>query len=217
MYLSPATTGLLGLLTVAITSTAPAEWAGESIVHSVVDVQFTEVAFALPNLNVVLPTRKFRPLTVTLAPPAAVPVFGVTLLTVGGGVNVNLSALTATLWPAALVSVMSTTPGEDAGDSAFSDVAEVTVKLAAGVLPNFTAVTSGALKFRPVIVTDVPPVWGPVTVDSFLTTGGSALRCTQVSVSLLRSASASQDSAPVRPVSPITGECPKEASAGKPR
>ncbi len=101
--------------------------------HSVVDVQVTEVAFAVPNLNVVLPTRKFRPLTVTLVAPATVPVFGVTLLTVGGGVNVNLSALTATLWPAALVSVMSTTPGDDAGDTAYSDVAEVTVTDLAGV------------------------------------------------------------------------------------
>jgi hypothetical protein len=141
-------------------------------VHSVLDVQLTEVAFAVPNLNVVLPTRKFRPFTVTLVLPAGGPVFGVTLLTVGGGVNVNLSAPTATLWPAALVSVMSTTPGDDAGDTAFSDVAEVTVNFTVGVFPNFTAVTSGALKLMPVIVTDVPPVSGPVTVDSLLTAGG---------------------------------------------
>jgi len=45
---------LATLLTVAFTSTAPASWAGVITVQLVVDVQVTDVARALPNVNRVL-------------------------------------------------------------------------------------------------------------------------------------------------------------------
>jgi hypothetical protein len=43
----------------------------------------TFVAAALPNVTVA-PAAKFVPVIVTVVPPAARPLFGVTLLTVGG-------------------------------------------------------------------------------------------------------------------------------------
>ena len=60
--------------------------------------------------------------------------------------------------PPAVVTVMSTVP-VPAGDVAVIDVAELTVKLAAAVLPNFTAVAP--VKLVPVMVTEVPPEFRP--------------------------------------------------------
>ena len=54
---------------------------------------------------------------------------------------------------------MSTMPAP-AGEVAVIEVAELTVKLVALVAPNLTAVAP--VKLVPVMVTDVPPVVGPV-------------------------------------------------------
>ena len=51
------------------------------------------------------------------------------------------------------------------------DVAELMVKLAAFVAPNFTAVA--AVKFVPVTVTDVPPAIGPEVGLMFVTAGAA--------------------------------------------
>ena len=48
----------------------------------------TLVAVALPNVTVA-PEAKFVPVIVTVVPPAVVPPFGLTLLTVGGATYVN--------------------------------------------------------------------------------------------------------------------------------
>ena len=70
--------------------------------------------------------------------------------------------------PAAFVTVTSTVP-LPAGEVAAIDVALVTVKEVALVLPNFTAVTP--MKLLPVMVTDVPPVAGPLFGETEVTLG----------------------------------------------
>ena len=71
-----------GLLTV--TSTAPALPAGVVAVICVPLTTTTLVAAALPNVTVA-PVTKFAPVIVTAVPPAVVPLFGLTLATVGAG------------------------------------------------------------------------------------------------------------------------------------
>jgi hypothetical protein len=60
--------------------------------------------------------------------------------------------------PEGVVTVMSTTP-VPTGDTAVIRLSELTVKLAALVAPNFTAVAP--VKSVPVIVTTVAPARGP--------------------------------------------------------
>ena len=76
----------------------------------------------------------------------------------GAAAYVNRSAALAELVPPGVVTLMSTVP-LPAGEVALIDVALLTVKVAAAVLPNFTAVAP--VKFLPAIVTEVPPVSGP--------------------------------------------------------
>ncbi len=88
--------------------------------------------------------------------------------------------------PAEVVSLTSTTPVlVDAGVTAVIEVGEVTVNSFAGSFPNDTLVTVGFSKFRPVILTFLPPAIEPFAGDSLVTVGGSPRRCTQVSVALL--------------------------------
>src|ERR1700722_7957550 len=65
---------------------------------------------------------------------------------------------------------MSTAP-LPADDVAVIEVAELTVKLVALVVPNFTAVAP--VKLLPVIVTDVPPEAGPVVGEIDVTAGAT--------------------------------------------
>jgi hypothetical protein len=162
--------GLLTLFTVAFTSTVPASCAGDTTVHSVVEVQLTDVADILPNLNLVavVPAAKPLPVTVTLVPPAAGPLFGLRPVTMG--VTVNRSASEMALVPQVLVTVTSTFPAGSAGETAVIEVADLTVKLAAPVAPNLTAVA--AVKSVPVMVTVLPPLEGPILGFSAVTVGG---------------------------------------------
>ena len=61
--------------------------------------------------------------------------------------------------PPAVVTVTSTVP-VPAGEVAVIEVAELTVKAVAAVLPNLTA--EAAVRLLPVIVTLVPPPVGPL-------------------------------------------------------
>jgi hypothetical protein len=67
---------------VTVTVTAPALDAGVVAVIVVLLVTTTFVAAAAPNVTVA-PAAKFVPVIVTVVPPAVVPLFGLTLLTVG--------------------------------------------------------------------------------------------------------------------------------------
>ena len=69
-------------LTVTVTVAAPALPAGVVAVMVVLFTTATLVAAVLPNVTVA-PAAKFVPVIVTAVPPAVVPLFGETLLTVG--------------------------------------------------------------------------------------------------------------------------------------
>ncbi len=74
------------------------------------------------------------------------------------------------LVPPVVVTVISTVP-TPAGDVAVICVAELTVKLTAGVPPNCTAVAP--VKLVPVMVTVVPPAVGPLVGEIPVTVGGA--------------------------------------------
>jgi hypothetical protein len=100
---------------------------GVSAVHSVLDLQLTLVATAVPKRNVVAPApvAKAVPLIVTEVPPATVPPVGLTLETVGVALNWSLDEVA--LVPALVVTVTSTTPAASAGAVAVIDVEEFTL------------------------------------------------------------------------------------------
>ena len=80
----------------------------------------------------------------------------------------NWSAAEVADVPPVVVTLTSTTP-VPAGEVAVIEVAELTVKLAAAVPPNATALAP--VKFVPVIVTDVPPATGPDVGEIEVTVG----------------------------------------------
>ena len=70
--------------------------------HSVLEGQSTDVAFAVPNENVVAvaPVANPVPSTVTLVPPAVAPWLGITPVTVGRGMYSYPSTVSGGLAPA---------------------------------------------------------------------------------------------------------------------
>ena len=68
-----------------------------------------------------------------------------------------------------MVTVTSTTPAEALGSTAVIEVALLTVKLVAVVVPNFTALE--LLRLVPVIATVVPPANGPAVGLTPVTVG----------------------------------------------
>jgi hypothetical protein len=84
---------------------------------------------------------------------------------------VNWSAADVADVPEGVVTVMSTVPAALAGETAVIEVAELTVKLVAEVVPNFTAVAPDSAV--PVMVTEVPPAKGPDVGDTAVTVGGA--------------------------------------------
>jgi hypothetical protein len=71
-----------------------------------------------------------------------------------------------------VLTVTSTTAALCTGEVAVIDVGDSTVYEAAGYGPKYTPVA--AVKFVPVIVTDVPPAVVPVPVPSAVTVGAEA-------------------------------------------
>ena len=82
----------------------------------------------------------------------------------------NWSAAEIADVPPAVVTRTSTVP-VPAGDVAVIEVAELTVKPAAGVAPKVTTVAP--LRLVPVIVTDVPPGAGPNVGEIEVTVGAA--------------------------------------------
>jgi hypothetical protein len=78
---------LVWLATVTRTSTVPAAWAGLVALQLVVVAQDTAVAAVAPKATVVAPGDVLNPVPVivTAVPPAAGPLLGAMLLTVGAG------------------------------------------------------------------------------------------------------------------------------------
>ena len=137
-----------------------------------IDVLFTTTTFVAavaPNFTVA-PAAKFVPVIVTAVPPAVVPLFGLTLLTVGARSVGKPVRQTPTL-PVALVTVTVTAPALPAGVVAVIDVLLTTTTFVAAVAPNVTV--APAAKFVPVIVTAVPPATAPLFGLTLLTVGAT--------------------------------------------
>jgi len=155
-----------GLVTVTVT--APALPAGVVAVIVVLFTTTTFVADALPNVTVA-PVAKFVPVIVTEVPPDVDPVFGFTLLTVGGTVYVY-PFVRLPLCPLT-VTVTVTAPALPAGVVAVIVVLFTTTTFVAAVLPNVTV--APVAKFVPVIVTEVPPAVVPPFGLTLVTVGGA--------------------------------------------
>ena len=122
-----------------------------------------------PNVTPVAPV-KLLPVIVTVVPPAAGPVAGLTPVTLG---------ITATYVndppglevPDMLLTQTETVPAEWGGLVVVICVSETTVN-DAGVPPNVTPVAP--VKLLPEIVTEVPPVVGPLEGNTPVTLGITA-------------------------------------------
>jgi hypothetical protein len=166
--LSNADVGLVPPELVTVTSTIPLDSAGDLAEIDVGLVYTTDVPATEPKLTVEAAVNPV-PVILTVVPPTVGPLVGLIKETVGVASYVNLSAATVPLVPPAVVTVISTVPALSAGDTAVIDVALLTVKLVAAVLPNVTPVA--AVKPVPVMVTDVPPARGPAPGAIAETTG----------------------------------------------
>ena len=141
--------------------------------HSLVEVQTTEMPSPLPKRKTVapLPTANPVPVIVTVRGPSnSSQWLGLTSVIVGAR-KVKRFLRPSPFLPLAVVTVTVTVPVVAAGDTAVIEVVEWTTKLAALVEPNSTARTP--MKLVPVIVTEVPPAAGPLLAESFLTAGAS--------------------------------------------
>src|SRR5450631_1248796 len=139
---------------VTLTVTAPMPAAVVAVIW-VAELTMKLAAAVAPNLTDVAPV-KLVPVMTTDVPPASGPLVGARPLIVGAGTNVKLPAEAPE--PLGVVTLTVTAP-MPAAVVAVIWVAELTVKLAAAVAPNFTEVAP--VKFVPVITTLVPPVSGP--------------------------------------------------------
>ena len=82
-----------------------------------------------------------------------------------------LSAVPVADVPPTPVTVTSTAPAADTGETAVIDVAELTVTLVAAMDPNLTVFP--AANPVPVIVTEVPPAVVPLVGLTAVTVGGA--------------------------------------------
>ena len=108
------------------------------------------------------------PVIVTVVPPAAGPLVGSTLVTVGAEMYVYSSAAEVALVPPGVLTVTCTVP-EPAGEVAVTLVADSALTPVALVEPNLTSLAP--VRFVPVIVTVVPPAAGPLVGSNFVTVG----------------------------------------------
>ena len=144
------------LAVVTVTSTAPVP-AG---LTATIDVLLTTVkldAGIVPKSTAVAPVKAV-PVMVTRVPPAHGPKAGDRPVTVGE--YAKRSDVEVGDVPPGLVTVTSTMP-VPAGLMAVIEVLLTTKKVVAGLVPKSTAVAP--VKPVPVIVTIVPPVFGPAT------------------------------------------------------
>jgi hypothetical protein len=158
----------LGVVTVTFTVPVPA---GLTAVIEVAELTVKLVAAVVPNCTAVAPVKPV-PVTVTLLPPAVGPLVGLMPVTVGAALYVNWSAELVALVPPEVVTVTFTVP-VPAGLTAVIEVADLTVKLVAAVVPNCTAVAP--MKPVPVTVTLLPPAVGPLVGLMPITVGAALL------------------------------------------
>ena len=123
------------------------------------------VALAPPTVTVAL--AKFVPLIVIVVPPAAGPLDGLTLATVGAATYVNAPVLVT--GPPAVVTTTFCAPAVPIGVVAVMIVA-VLVNTVALAPPT---VTVALAKLVPVIVIVVPPIAGPLDGLTLATVGAA--------------------------------------------
>jgi hypothetical protein len=155
---------------VTVTSTVPAEWAGEVVVISVSETTVNEAAAVVPKWTDVAPVKVVQ-VIVTGVPPAVGPDVGEIALTVGSAANLKWSAGEVAEVPPAVVTVTSTVAAAWAGEVVVILELETAVKETA-VVPKCTAVAP--VKWVPVIVTRVPPAIGPEVGETAWTAGRGA-------------------------------------------
>src|SRR6266852_5745820 len=144
---------------VTTTFTAPAACAAVVAVICVALTTTTFVAPVPPNVAVV-PVTKFVPVMVTAVPPAAAPLLGLTLPTVGAGDVYVYPLVNVPGFVSGLVTTTFTAPAACAAVVAVICVALTTTTLVAPVPPNVAVVP--VTKFVPVMVTAVPPAAAPL-------------------------------------------------------
>jgi len=161
---------------VTLRSTTPAAPAGEVAVIWVGELTVTAVPAPAPNATVE-PVMNPVPVIVTTVPPASGPDVGLIAVTVGvTAVYVNLSVPTIADWPPGVLVTRTSiwVALIVAGEVAVMEVAEFTTTPVAAFVPNTTVAL--LRKLVPVIVTDVPPVVGPVLGLTEETAGVTALK-----------------------------------------
>jgi len=122
----------------------------------------------VPKCTEVAPVKPV-PVILTMVPPEYGPDVG-EMLVITGGTYVNWSADEVADVPSGVVTVISTVPRFDAdGLVAVIEVSLLNVNDDAADWPNITAVTP--VKPLPVMVTTVPPVFGPVVGETLVITG----------------------------------------------
>jgi hypothetical protein len=156
---------------VTVTSTVPAEPAGEVALILVALTTVNEVAAVDPKLTAVAPVNPV-PVIVTTVPPASGPALGRTAVTAGTAAYVKWSAELVAEVPPGVVTVTSTVPAEPAGEVAVMLVSLTTVTSMAAWVPKLIAVAP--VKPVPVMVTDVPPTSGPALGATAVTVGTAA-------------------------------------------
>ena len=155
---------------VTVISGVPTLSAGDVAVMEVALMTVKLVAAVEPKLTAVAPVR-VAPVIVTNVPPPSGPAVGEMAVTVGAVTYVKSSAELVAEVPPTVITVTSTTPADSAGVVAVINVELLTVKLVAAEAPNLTAVA--AVRFMPVIVTDVPPPIGPWFATTLVTVGAA--------------------------------------------
>src|SRR5450631_95237 len=141
-------------IVVTLTVTAPMPAAVVAVIW-VAELTVKLAAAVAPNFTEVAPV-KLVPVMTTDVPPASGPLVGARPEIVGAGMKVKVPTDVAV--PPIVVTLTVTEPAP-AAVVAVIWVAELTVKLAAAVAPNFTAVVP--VKLVPVMTTLVPPLAGP--------------------------------------------------------
>ena len=148
-------------------------FAGLVTVSFVLEATFSLVPGLAPNRTWEILVNPL-PVIVTGVPPAAAPVTGLIVDTLGGAMNVNRSFDVLAEVPYGVISRTSTRPGERFGAVRVTDFSEFTLMLLAAVEPNKILVTS--TKPEPLIVTWVPPLADPVVADSLVIFGAGTYR-----------------------------------------
>jgi hypothetical protein len=125
------------------------------------------VAAVVPKYTSRVPIKP-APVMVTAVPPVIGPEVGVMELITGDGWKPKLSELSV---PPGLVILIGTVPTRCAGMTASTSVSSTTVKLVAGVVPNFTLVVP--VRSVPAIATLSPPAVAPVVGNTAVGAGAA--------------------------------------------